>query len=229
MIQTHRAGFSITDNNPVTVQILEGVNMASFNINVGDQDGRSIFIMANTPIRTELVPDDPVYASLSSFSSVSPRMGSMIGWHFIPLYNYSLRVYPETTPAVVTISMTKSESTASWIYNGTGETFTEKNILFGGKMEQFGLANKSQGYYNVTITTDIPRLGVGFTNTVVPTESQAVIMNYDLVGSTFTFGNRRLFSGEAEDGNKYGIYVSNPNSPNQSGTYSITIQKVGVF
>ncbi|HHY29001.1 MAG TPA: hypothetical protein GX523_20085 [Desulfitobacterium dehalogenans] len=225
----------ITDNNPVTVDIYGGA--AAFSITVSDYNVRDIYVFSSTtPVRTELKPVSSSYQLFSGFDSLAPRMGSMIGWHFLPGVEYELLVVPETSPATVTISMSQGDSTSiNWLYNQTGATFTEKNMLMGGQTEVYGLANQSQGYYDITVTSNIKNFGVSFSDNdgQSPYNGKAVIMNNNFtdeywIGDTYTFKNVKLYpTGTSQT--TYGITLSNPNGPHAGATYTITVQKVGSF
>lgn len=228
--------FPITDDNPVTVQIPQGMGAAPFSINVKDSGGRLIYVSASNPttgapinVRTTL--NTNALPNLVSFDSVSQRVVSMIAWHFQPLTNYTLLVMPETTPANVTITMSKSENSMSWIYNAAGSTFEEKNTILPGQLEYYGLANGSQGYYNITVTSDIAQLGIGFGDSdgLSPDGSEAQILNLGTTGRTYTFLNKKLYSDSPNNGNKYSFYVSCPSYDANGGGYTIKVQKVGSF
>ncbi|WP_434512580.1 hypothetical protein [Desulfitobacterium sp. AusDCA] len=80
------------------------------------------------------------------------------------------------------------------------------------------------------IPGSIKNLGVGFSDSdgQAPDNSQAVILNNGSIGSEYVFRNVKLFTTGTNQA-EYGIYVSNPNSPNAGAAYTVTIQKVSSF
>lgn len=216
-------GPSITDNNPITVQL--NTDSASFSIKVSDFNKRHISIMSdtNTPLKTVLKPVDTNLSNAISFNSVdcesdpNCNRGSMISWHFLPNTEYVLTVYPQTYPTKVTISMSPNESGTSWVCNNDGKTFTEKNMMNNGENEWYQMKFKTPGTYQITVDTNFSNLTAAFSDPVNSGNSETKPVHYQC---TFT----KTINADTA----YGFVLYDGGNPIIGGaSYTFTVKKIG--
>lgn len=218
------SSMSLVDGTPST-QIISGGSVGIFPINESDAGLKNIMISSNVPVRSLIVPDNSALSSFIGFSSGDSRMFNSISWHFIPGIQYNLLVIPDST-ASVTVNMSAGSPGLTWLNIGSqagiGYTLTEKNELFGGQTEQYGIAIQSPGTYRINVQSASNSCSATIVNAL--NQSQSVVKTIGNNGSAYATFTVPTATGQAE--NDYAVILTSNDSPNSGAPYTITITKV---
>lgn len=217
-------GLPVTDDNTVTTTVPAGEGLARFKISGIDPDLRYISVASNVEISTMLVPTNAIFERYVKFSSLDPRMFSMIAWHLMPGSEYELRVFPKTTPASVTVSMSKSGGGLNWVNNKGGQPFEEKNILFGGTREVYGFAFQTPGRYRFTVKTSISKLHATFGNSRNSSQTETKPAAGAPFSSQYVFEKIITVTGEVQS--YYALHLISQDTPDSGAPYSIEVQRI---
>ncbi|WP_175438283.1 hypothetical protein [Fusibacter sp. 3D3] len=165
----------------------------------------------------------PVNSALDiKFDSGEFRRNNSIGWHFMPYVKYRLLVTPEnpSTAVAVTVSMSKG-NTLSWVRSGSA--VGEKNMLYGGQMETYGLAFETGGMYSVTISSTRP-VSAMYIDSLNSGNSKVEMLNspYNNMNSCTFYVNVIA----TDDHSRYGVALSSNDTQGSGGVYTVAIQKL---
>lgn len=226
-IEIQAVGLPVTDDNSVSTTIPAGVGLARFTITGIDPDMRYISVASDAEISTMLVPTNAIFEPFVKFNSLDPRVFSMIAWHLMPGIEYELRVFPKTTPASVTVSMSKRGSGLNWVYakNIDGRPFEEKNILFGGTGEVYGFAFQTPGRYRFTVKTSISKLYATFGDSRNSSQTETKPAAGEPFSSQYVFEKTITVTGEVQ--NYYALHLISQDTPDSGAPYSIEVQRIG--
>lgn len=208
------SNYQLVDGGSCT-QTIQGQNIGIFTLNVSDRDLRQIVVSSSAKVKTYILPADSGLGNFIRFDSGQYRLFNMIAWHFMPGIQYNVLVIPETT-ADVTVSMSKTTSSFSWI--NVVNALNEQNILMSGESESYGMAIQGSGIYRMTIST-VSKLDAYFANGSSTTRY--------IVDSRTPCTIDFFVDKPTEDlQSKFVLSLYNTDSPNQGGAYTVTIQKL---
>ncbi len=213
------SNYQLVDGGSCT-QTIPAQSLGIFTVTVNDRDTRHIVVSGSAEVKTTIIPNSSSgLSNFISFDSGDYRYVNMIDWHFIPGVQYTVLVQPRTT-ADVTVSMSKTTSSFTWVNCNSAFPITEKNILMSGENEFYGFAFKEKGLYKITIST-ASKLDMQFVDSDAQPEH--------FYGTVYS-GSPRIISFDVEKDtqgaqNIYGLSLTNIDAPGQGGVYTITVER----
>ncbi|MBU3218203.1 hypothetical protein LL033_14665 [Clostridium estertheticum] len=216
------SGTVLTDGVSLTQNITAGTSK-TFTLTVNDYELRNIVVngvsqaTGAVPVKTSIEPVTTLKGYIA-YDSGDFRAINQIGWHFIPGSTYNVTVTAQST-ADVTVSMHKSSGSFNSVYDNSN-TISEKNMLLGGQIEQYGFAFKQAGRYLITLSTG-GKLNATYVNNITPSESSS---NINLANTEWSKYVTVTTADMAQ--NTCALVLQGTDPVGNGSTYNVTVTKV---
>ncbi len=209
---------TLVDGSSCTQSVQAGHEVIFF-INTLDTDARSIIVNSSAPVKSRIVPANHAFDNYFLFKSGEFHSMNFFSRHFVPGIQYLLIVSTENNGQSwvdVTASMSKGNH-ASWVRMGHNAIY-EKNALYGGEAEHFGIAFEEKGTYRISVATSgylLVKLNSDPSSYVTsPLLTQVKDIEIDI-----------------PNGSNFGQYVltllnTNSSTPGNSYYYTVSIEKI---